>query len=173
MERKALANHKNFRKHRERKEDYIRHLENRILELREDVALRQDYQEASIENSVLKDILLAHKIDIPSHQQHQNPAGLMQVSVVGTSAQPHMLHARLSPSSFGSSNQESGVGLSGDSLATQMQQASVSPNAPLSQWNSGQSLPDATVTRSPDKVSITSHPHGLDSTQTGVDFVLL
>lgn len=165
-----MANHKNCRKHRERKEDYIRHLENRILEFREDIALRQDYQEASIENSVLKDILLAHKISIPS-QQHQNPAGLMQVSVIGTSAQPQMLHARLSPSSFGSSTQESGVDLSGDSLATQMQRASVSPNSYLSQGTSGQSLPDATVTRSPENV--VTHPHGLDSTQTGVDFVLM
>ncbi|CRG83085.1 hypothetical protein PISL3812_00433 [Talaromyces islandicus] len=152
------------RKHRERKEDYIRHLESRILEFREDIALRQDYQEASIENSVLRDILFAHKISIPSsHQQHSNPGGWMQVSVVGTPAQPHMLHARLSPISFGdSSHQDSSFAQSGDSLAMQMQKASMLPNAILPQ-----------VTSSPENAPTKSHPHGLDSTQTGVDFVLL
>jgi hypothetical protein len=117
--------------------------------------------------------LLAHKINIPSHQQHQNPGGLMQVSVIGTQAQPQMLHARLSPSSFGSSNQESSLDFSGDSLATQMQQASVSPNAIIPQVDLGQPLPDATAIPSPENVSTKSHPHGLDTTQTGVDFVLL
>lgn len=95
----------------------------------------------------------------------------MQVSVVGTPAQPQMLHAQLSPSSSKSPNQASSLGLSEDSLTMKIQQTSASPNGPP-QITSEKSLPDAMSTPPPDNTSTKLHPHGLDSTQTGVDFVL-
>ncbi|KAH8704077.1 hypothetical protein BGW36DRAFT_370541 [Talaromyces proteolyticus] len=128
-----------IRKHRERKEVYMKSLEDRILDLHDDVALRQEFQDASIENSILKDILKTHNINIPtlSPASQQGNTAIMQLR-------------------FG----QLGAGELQNALSLPLGTSGESPSETLGK------TPSATA-GSP-KV----HPHGLDSIQTGIDFVL-
>jgi hypothetical protein len=140
------------------------------------VTLKQEFEEASLENKILKEIMLEHKIQIPSPTQPTNNS-MAEVSMVGDTASPQMLRVRMPSDSSSSTvtqvNFASGpiqAVLPQADLSSQLNQISVSSSAAVTP-----AVPypdDYIITEESPQSSTTSHPSGLDSPQIGIDFVL-
>jgi hypothetical protein len=165
-----------LRNHRERKENYIKSLEQQLLEIRDEVTLKQEFEEASLENKILKEIMLEHKIQIPSPTQPTNNS-MAEVSMVGDTASPQMLRVRMPSDSSSSTVTQVNFAsrpiqavLPEADLSSQLNQISVSSPAAVTP-----AVPypdDYIITEDSPQSSTTSHPSGLDSPQIGIDFVL-
>ncbi|KAL1969313.1 hypothetical protein VTN77DRAFT_9505 [Rasamsonia byssochlamydoides] len=151
------------RNHRERKENYIKSLECQLLQLRDEATLRQEFEEASLENKILKDIMLAYNVPIPG-PSHQT-GGMAEVSMVGSPGSQRHLRVRMASYSslspgFITQQQDIASRQGSEELASHLVPVSVSSQGTSS------------ATLSPQSPENRSHPYSLDSTQTGIDFVL-
>ncbi|KAK2755132.1 hypothetical protein FQN54_006661 [Arachnomyces sp. PD_36] len=141
------------RQHRERKEKYIKTLEEEYHRLQEEeMSITHGSLQAKEENEILRDIMIAHGIPLPEKYQRKN-TGTARVSVSGQGKKQRLVVQMPSPQHPAPSYQGNGQG-----------QTSLSPES------QGNSLSGyySTSPKSPQN----SHPQGLDSTQSGVDFVL-
>ncbi|KKZ64657.1 hypothetical protein EMCG_09420 [[Emmonsia] crescens] len=184
------------RNHRQRKEKYIKSLEQELLRLRDESSSTQSetYQVAE-ENSILRDIMIAHGIPLPGTAPrpedqwlYDNP--MATVSVIGSPGFGQRLHVSISdapvqpaevfPPGFGvpdSPTAEQPV----ISVVDRTKHFMVSQDnhnhnnisqpylSPPADFNGSDRLGSGL---SPQPIHGFSHPYGLDATQVGVDFVL-
>ncbi|EGE80672.1 hypothetical protein RJZ56_003141 [Blastomyces dermatitidis] len=182
------------RNHRERKEKYIKSLEQELSRLRdESSSIQTETYQVAEENSILRDIMLAHGIALPgtgiSHSRPQdqwlynNP--MATVSVIGSPGFGQRLEVslggapveRVFPPGFGipesppeGKSQLSVVDHSKRGMVPKdgaQPQPSLSPPAG---FNGSDRLASTRLPSQP--LQTPRHPYGLDSTQVGVDFVL-
>ncbi|PGH17664.1 hypothetical protein AJ79_01026 [Helicocarpus griseus UAMH5409] len=175
------------RNHRQRKEKYIKTLERELLRLRDEATSVQieTYQVAE-ENSILRDIMLAHGIPFPLKGASMGAADqwlfsnpMATVSVVGSPGFGQRLQVSVSdvpgqladvfPPGFGVPDSPTAehpiISIVSNAKGIPPPQESAQPNiTPPRDLNGAGLLP-----HSAEKLS---HPYGLDATQVGVDFVL-
>ncbi|OJD10653.1 hypothetical protein AJ78_08391, partial [Emergomyces pasteurianus Ep9510] len=179
--------------HRQRKEQYIKSLEQELLRLRDESSATQSetYQVAE-ENNILRDIMLAHGIPLPGTTAAPRPEDqwlrdhpMATVSVIGSRGFGQRLQvsvgdspvqpAQIFPPGFGIPDgptpEQPIISVVDYSKHVRFSGNNGRPyQPPAADFNGPGRLDASNITAQP--IQGSGHPYGLDATQVGVDFVL-
>jgi hypothetical protein len=185
-----------LRKHRERKETYIKSLEQQVLQLLNQQATAADEKRAvNTENTMLKELLAQHGIPIPSDVGGLGPTAQISIlDVPGGQQRLQVTMPEIGPDYFAGfgtprfsipRDTSSPESLDAEMEALSSDVPSISPPAIQTRLpgegvqTHSSATPQAMLTEkilppSPAYVphQPISHPHGLDAPQVGIDFVL-
>lgn len=166
--------------HRERKEQYIRSLENEVLALRSrDAESERERKALKEENEMLKSLLGQHHIAFPQRNNYddpfakvnvvQQPGGSQRLQVTMPEPNPERLP-------FGSpQSQKTTVDAPpAESLIPDISRYRSSSRSPSLSPHANDLRPLPPLPRAPSPLPLPKigHPAGLDSHQIGIDFVL-
>ncbi|EGD97673.1 hypothetical protein TESG_05074 [Trichophyton tonsurans CBS 112818] len=172
------------RKHRERKEKYIKSLEQELLRLRhERESVSSDINRFTSENNLLREIMRAHGIQMPLKKPRDR---LAKVTVVGEPGFGQRLQVSLDegedkipnfyPEGFGVSFTQKVLHKAADLFTSPQIEDQIAPDEPRPEhFNADLQIrpkddPGGWGYEPP--VAVQSHPYHFDSTQVAVDFVL-
>ncbi|ODH53039.1 hypothetical protein GX48_00909 [Paracoccidioides brasiliensis] len=167
------------RNYREKKEKYIKSLEQELLRLRDETtSVQTETYQVVEENSILRDIMLDHGIPLPGLEKlwmSHNP--MATVSVIGSPGYGQRLQVSMNddpahplavfPRGFGVPDGPDGIH---PIVSVVVDRTSPTPPEIIQQYLSPPA--EFNPRTSPQPTQVLTHPYGLDATQVGVDFVL-